>query len=114
MNQINLNEIYKRYLEGTATGDEIRYLLACFNDPAMEPEIGEIVAHQLDNTPVASKLLLEADLEKAVMDVQRTLRRKIAEESLEPRTMMPWRRIAAAAAILFLCLCIGAYVVLRG
>lgn len=104
-----LEALLNKYLDRKCTADEIRELLAYFEDPQRKDELQGILHRYFEQAP--QKESTEEELaEKYIEELRPVLMAKIREEGSGYNRPL-WLKLAAAAAV-FLCLSAGLYFLL--
>ena len=112
MKNKNLPEIFKRYLKGTASPDEVRLLLRHFDQPGDRATLSAAIRAQLESGEEVPESI-RAQWDPVLQDAYTTIKARIQEgkTSSEPvsfflrrgRGMGAWKYVAAAVAVVLVC-----------
>ena len=108
-----MEEIFKKYLDNQCSPEEVRTLLAYFNDPENEKQLRELIKNSLEAIETDNN---ESQWQPATDKIFDTIKRELkpAKGKIVPLYRRTWIRVAAAVIILVGCYSLYKYINIKG
>ena len=108
-----MEEIFKKYLDNQCSPEEVRILLAYFNDPENEKQLRELIKNSLEAIETDNN---ESQWQPATDKIFDTIKRELkpAKGKIVPLYRRTWIRVAAAVILLVGCYSLYKYINIKG